>query len=85
MNLQNLRQEIDNIDKQLLKYLAKRMNISKQVWIHKKEKWIQPLQSLRRNEVLDNKKEKWKKLWLNEKFIENIRNSIHQESLRQQK
>lgn len=80
--LENYRKEIDEIDKQLLTLLAKRMLVVHKVWIYKKQHHIDAYQPSRWQEVLSSRKKLWKTLWLDEKFIEDIWNRIHQEALK---
>lgn len=76
------RKEIDNIDKQLVYLLAKRLDIVKNIWLAKKKLWLKPLQPERRKQVLKSKIEQGKSLWLSENFIKDIWERIHQEALK---
>ncbi len=55
--LQNLRNEIDNIDKDIVKLIEKRMKISYEIGQYKKENNIPIFDEKREKEVLDRKKE----------------------------
>ena len=83
--LKKYRQEIDNIDKEIIELLAKRFEIVKKIWKYKKQNNITPLQKWRWDEVLENRKQIAKNLWINEKLIENIWNLIHKEALNLEK
>lgn len=52
MDIKQLRNEIDNIDKELVELLEKRMNIVKNVAIYKKNNNLPVLDSSREGEVL---------------------------------
>ena len=79
--LNEYRNKIDLIDKELLRLLSDRLTIVKKVWEFKKENNLSALQSNRWNEVLESKKNIWKDLWLREEFVEIIWNNIHDEAL----
>lgn len=55
--LQNLRNKIDNIDKDIVKLIEKRMKISYEIGQYKKENNIPIFDEKREKEVLDRKKE----------------------------
>lgn len=75
------RQEIDAIDSQIITLLAQRFIAVKNIVQYKKEHNIAILQPQRWEEVLENRKEKWKEVWLSSHFIEVLRNDIHHEAL----
>ena len=83
-NLAELRGQIDAIDEQLLEILAKRMRVSKEIGIYKKEHGMPILQSPRYSEILDKRSNMGKALDLNEDFVKKILTAIHEESVRQQ-
>lgn len=83
-NLSELRRQIDQIDEQLLELLAKRMRISKEIGIYKKEHNMPILQSPRYNEILEKRSVMGQDLELNTDFVKEILTSIHEESVRQQ-
>lgn len=58
MDLLDLRNEIDDIDEQLIPLLKKRMNISKQVAEYKVKRGLPVLNEQREREILDSVKEK---------------------------
>ena len=54
-NIKLLRQQIDNIDNDLVELLAKRMRVCREIGQYKKEHNIQVLQTGRYNEILDKR------------------------------
>ena len=80
--LETYRKQIDEIDEQIIKLLASRLEIVKKVWEWKKENSMQPLQPSRWQQVLESRKQLAKKFWISEELIEKIWNLIHEEALR---
>jgi 3-deoxy-D-arabino-heptulosonate 7-phosphate (DAHP) synthase len=83
-NLSQLRDQIDDIDEQLLELLAKRMRISREIGVYKKEHNMPILQSPRYSEILEKRSEMGKSLELNVEFVKKFLAEIHEESVRQQ-
>ncbi len=83
-NLSELRRQIDNIDEQLLELLAKRMRISREIGVYKKEHNMPILQSPRYSEILTNRTHMGESMDLNPEFVKEILKEIHEESVRQQ-
>ena len=83
-NLAALRSQIDTIDEQLLELLAKRMRISKEIGVYKKEHNMPILQSPRYSEILEKRSAMGKTLELSPEFVKEILTEIHEESVRQQ-
>jgi len=83
-NLTELRRQIDGVDEQLLELLAKRMRISREIGVYKKEHNMPVLQSPRYNEILENRTKSGVALELSPDFVEKIMTYIHEESVRQQ-
>lgn len=83
-NLSELRRQIDNIDEQLLELLSKRMRISREIGVYKKEHNMPILQSPRYNEILEKRSDMGEALELNTDFVKEILQEIHEESVRQQ-
>ena len=83
-NLSALRRQIDGIDEQVLELLAKRMRISKEIGVYKKEHNMPILQSPRYSEILENRSDMGQQMDLNTDFIKKILSLIHEESVRQQ-
>lgn len=83
-NLAELRRQIDGIDEQLLELLAKRMRISREIGIYKKEHNMPILQSPRYSEILEKRSNMGEQMELNTEFVKNILKNIHEESVHQQ-
>ena len=83
-NLAELRRQIDGIDEQLLELLAKRMRISREIGIYKKEHNMPILQSPRYSEILEKRSNMGEQMELNTDFVKNILKNIHEESVQQQ-
>lgn len=82
--LEAYRQEINDIDKNICNLLSERMNLSKQIAEIKIAKNMTVFQPNRWQEVMDSIISISKKQGLNEDFIEEIYNIIHQESIKTQ-
>ncbi|GHU76755.1 cytochrome c4 [Bacteroidia bacterium] len=83
-NLSELRRQIDGIDEQLLELLAKRMRISREIGVYKKEHNMPVLQSSRYSEILDKRSIIGEAMELITDFVKDILTEIHEESVRQQ-
>ena len=73
--LEQLRNQIDEVDQQIIDLLALRFELVKKVWERKKQNNIAPLQPKR-----------WEKAWAKQKgvnpnLVEKIWNLIHKEAL----
>lgn len=79
--LQKYRENIDSIDFEIIKLLAKRFDYVEKVWDYKKKNNMPPLQATRWQEVLDSRKSQAKNLWISPDFIEKIWNEIHDYAL----
>lgn len=75
------RLQIDSIDMQLLELLGKRIAISEQIAIEKKILSIAPFQLDRWRTIITTRLEYAKKVGLNEDFVNNILQIIHNESI----
>jgi chorismate mutase len=83
-NLAELRRQIDGIDEGILELLAKRMRISREIGIYKKEHNMPVLQTPRYGEILENRSKVGATMDLNTDFVKKILSEIHEESVRQQ-
>lgn len=83
-NIKLLRQQIDNIDKDLVELLAKRMRVCREIGQYKKEHNIQVLQTGRYNEILDKRGVQGSLTGMSSDFIKQVFEHIHEESVRQQ-
>ncbi|MDR0686346.1 MAG: bifunctional 3-deoxy-7-phosphoheptulonate synthase/chorismate mutase type II [Dysgonamonadaceae bacterium] len=83
-NLVQLRQQIDEIDAELLSILTKRMRISREIGQYKKEHSMPVLQTARYSEILANRITEADKIGIGASFMSTIFEAIHEESIRQQ-
>ena len=83
-NLVELRRQIDGIDEGLLELLAKRMRISREIGVYKKEHNMPILQAPRYGEIMENRSKLGVLMDLNPDFVKKILSGIHEESVRQQ-
>lgn len=83
-NISILRKQIDEIDAKLLTILAKRMRISREIGIYKKEHNMPILQSGRYNDILENRAKQGEALNLSGDFVTEIMKAIHEESVKVQ-
>ena len=83
-NLSALRRQIDSIDEQILELLAKRMRVSREIGIYKKEHNMPILQSPRYSEILENRSNMGAQMDLSTDFVKEMLKEIHEESVRQQ-
>lgn len=83
-NLYELRRQIDGIDENLLELLAKRMRISREIGVYKKEHRMPILQTPRYGEILENRTKTGVAMDLNPDFVQAVLKEIHEESVRQQ-
>ena len=79
-----IEKQIDEIDEQLLSILAKRMKISKEIGVYKKEQNMPILQSGRYNDILENRTKQGQAMDLSAEFVAGIMKSIHEESVKVQ-
>ena len=82
--LELLREEIDKIDDDLFERIAGRMELAKQIGAYKKDNKVTVLQVNRWQEILERSLKNGSALGLSEKFIKELLNAIHDESIRQQ-
>lgn len=79
--LENWRKQIDKVDTELLRALAKRITVVKEIGKYKKSRGIPPLDEKRWQEVMRSKISKARSLNISEKFVEKLYNLIHEHSL----
>jgi chorismate mutase len=82
--LLELRKEIDEIDSQVLKLLAKRMEAVKRIGNYKKETGMDSLQLVRWKQVVEDRLEKGISIGLSRNFLLKLLQAIHEEALRLQ-
>ena len=82
--LDALRKQMDEIDREVLDLLAKRMALSEAIGIHKQDKNISVFQLSRWNEILQKAKELGMRHGLSEGFVAQFMSAVHQESISKQ-
>lgn len=82
--LEELRLQIDSFDDQLLSILENRMKIAEKIGMYKKENNISILQSTRWSDIIIKMINKGANKGLSDKFISEIFQSIHEESINHQ-
>ncbi len=80
--LSRMRQDIDNVDDQLLQQLGRRMEIIRQMGEYKQEHNMTILQMERWKKVLDERIDKGLGLGIKKEFLFKLLQLIHQESIR---
>ena len=83
-SLTALRRQIDDVDEHLLELLAKRMRISREIGVYKKEHNMPILQAPRYGKILEDRAKAGAAMDLNPDFVQAILKNIHGESVRQQ-
>ncbi len=79
-----LRQQIDQIDNDLLEALSKRMRISREIGQYKKEHSMPVVQMGRYDDILNSRAAAAEELGMNGDFMKTVYQAIHEESVRQQ-
>lgn len=82
--LDELRQQIDILDRQVVEILAKRMSISEKIAKYKFENGITVLQSRRYDEILQSRRATAEQNHLNPDFVLKLYEAIHEESVNRQ-
>ena len=82
--INELRKQIDELDNNLMDLLSKRMRVSREIGQYKKEHNMTVLQTSRYNEILDKRGAQGSLCGMDAKFIKEIFEAIHEESVRQQ-
>jgi len=83
-NLATLRRQIDDLDSSLLELLAKRMRVSREIGMYKKEHNMPILQSQRYDEILQNRIAQAERMGMDAEFMKTVLVAIHEESVRHQ-
>lgn len=83
-NLTLLRQQIDQINEEILELLAKRMRVTSEIGQFKKEHDMPVIQPTRYNELMDHIVKSGEQLGLSPDFVRTILAAIHEESVRKQ-
>lgn len=82
--IEDLRQKIDDLDRQILELLGQRMETASKIGRRKKETGLDALQLDRWKKVVEDRLEKGKQLGLSEEFLLKLLHAIHEESLNRQ-
>jgi chorismate mutase len=83
-NLTELRQQIDQMDDELLSILAKRMRISQEIGQYKKEHNMPVLQTIRYDEIVEKRVKEAEEMGLGQSFMRKVLEAVHEESVRKQ-
>lgn len=83
-HLEDLRTQVDHADREMVDILASRMDLVAQIGAWKKKNNVAAFQLDRWNEVFKSRKEWAKALNIHEKFIVELFNLLHVESIRKQ-
>ena len=83
-NINELRNQIDVIDKEVMNLLSERMKLAESIGYYKKQNNIMIYQPERWNEVIDKSVEKASGLGLSKDFITKVLTAVHQESINHQ-
>jgi chorismate mutase len=83
--LEKLRQQINQLDDELMQILSQRMKIAEQIGVYKKNNNITILQTSRWNEIIERATAKGDKIGLSKEFITKYFDAVHMESINHQK
>jgi chorismate mutase len=82
--LEAMRQQINQLDDELLQVFSTRMKVAQKIGEYKKNNDITILQTNRWNEILDRAVSKGNKLGLSDEFVTKYMDAVHMESINQQ-
>jgi chorismate mutase len=82
--LEKLRQQINQLDDELMQIISERMKVSEKIGQYKKENNITILQTNRWNAILERAFKKGDKLGLSQEFITKYFDAVHMESINHQ-
>ncbi|MES2372665.1 MAG: chorismate mutase [Bacteroidota bacterium] len=82
--LEKLRQQINNLDDELMQILSQRMKVAESIGNYKKENNITILQTNRWNAILERAFAKGEKLGLSKEFVTKYFDAVHMESINHQ-
>lgn len=83
-NLTLLRQKIDNIDNELVELLNRRMEVSREIGVYKKEHRMSAVQPGRYGDLMVSRIRMAQEMGMSEDFMRAVLSAIHEESVRQQ-
>lgn len=84
IQLEELRQQIDHLDKELFELIASRMKLVDKIGFYKKRNNVTVFQKARWKEISDSRKEWAEKLNLNAELMSDVLKVIHDASIRRQ-
>lgn len=82
--LEKLRQQINQLDDELMHLLSQRMKVAEKIGQYKKENNITILQTKRWNEILERACKKGDKMGLSKEFVTKYLDAVHMESINHQ-
>jgi chorismate mutase len=82
--MEKMRQQINQLDDELMTILSQRMKVAKQIGQYKKDNNITILQTNRWNEILERAYAKGDTLGLSKEFVTKYFDAVHMESINQQ-
>jgi len=82
--LEKMRQQINQLDDEMMHLLGQRMKLAEKIGEYKKENNITILQTKRWNEILERAFKKGEKLGLSQEFITKYFDAVHMESINHQ-
>ncbi len=83
-NLKLLRQQIDQIDNDLIEVLNKRMRVCREIGQYKKEHHMQIVQTGRYDDILNSRIKLAQEMGMSSDFMKVVLEAVHEESVRQQ-
>ena len=83
-DIASLRKQIDGIDEEILRLLARRQQVSGEIGEYKARRNMPVLQSERYREIIENRAELARTLGLDESYVKAVMELIHRESVRRQ-
>ena len=83
-DLSVLRDQIDDLDNELLQLLAKRMRVSREIGQYKLEHGMPILQTQRYDQILTDRAYQGERMEMSGDFVKKVLEAIHAESVRQQ-
>ena len=82
--LEKLRQQINNLDDELMQILSQRMKVAESIGKYKKDNDITILQTNRWNAILERAFAKGEKFGLSKEFVTKYFDAVHMESINHQ-
>lgn len=83
-NLSLLRQQIDELDNELIEVLNKRMRVCREIGLFKKEHRMPVVQATRYGDIMQSRVQLAKEMGMSGEFMSTVLSAIHEESVRQQ-